>query len=167
MIILMTSKGRPQQRYDHRLRDLVRATADVTIATDLGVPRSTARGWLHKSPKVVVSLDVTNLTASELPQEILELRRRVRKLTAPLRLPADSQIQYGTSLGDPPYPFQTALDTNLVTSHTVWLHALKPMTQYRFLIKSKKEFGTFGTSVGGFKNPRDKPIAPDKTDMAR
>ena len=26
-----------QQRYDHRLRDLVHATGDVTIATDLGV----------------------------------------------------------------------------------------------------------------------------------
>ena len=30
----------------------------MTIATDLGVPRSTARGWLGKAPKVVVCLDV-------------------------------------------------------------------------------------------------------------
>jgi hypothetical protein len=44
MIILMTISRRPQQRYDHRLRDLVHSTGDVTIATDLGVPRSTARG---------------------------------------------------------------------------------------------------------------------------
>ena len=82
----MTTTGRLQQRYDHRLRDLVRGTGDVTIATDLGVPRSTARGWLRQAPKVVVSLDVTNLRTSELQQEILELRRRVRKLTALLRL---------------------------------------------------------------------------------
>jgi hypothetical protein len=34
----------------------------MTIATDLGVPRSTARGWLGKAPKVVVSLDVTIAT---------------------------------------------------------------------------------------------------------
>ena len=61
MIILMTTSVRPQQRYDHRLRDLIRGTGDVTIATDLGVPRSTARGWLGKAPKVVVSLDVTDL----------------------------------------------------------------------------------------------------------
>jgi len=46
MIIPMTTTGRSQQRYDHRLRDLVQGTGDVTIATDLGVPRSTARGWL-------------------------------------------------------------------------------------------------------------------------
>jgi hypothetical protein len=86
MIILMTTSRRPQQRYDHRLRDLVHSTGDATIATDLGVPRSTARGWLRKAPRVAVSMDVTNLKTSELQQEILELRRRVRKLTALLRL---------------------------------------------------------------------------------
>ena len=86
MIIPMTTTGRLQQRYDHRLRDLVRGTGDVTIATDLGVPRSTARGWLGQAPKVVVSLDVTDLKASELRQEVLELRRRLKKLTALLRL---------------------------------------------------------------------------------
>ena len=48
MIIRMTTTARPQQRYDHRLRDLVQRTGDVTIATDLGVPRSTARGWLEQ-----------------------------------------------------------------------------------------------------------------------
>jgi hypothetical protein len=44
MIIPMTTAARRQQRYDHRLRDLVQRTGDVTIATNLGVPRSTARG---------------------------------------------------------------------------------------------------------------------------
>jgi hypothetical protein len=52
---------RPQQRYDHRLRDLVQGTGNVTIVTDLGVPRSTARGWLGQAPKIVVSLDVPDL----------------------------------------------------------------------------------------------------------
>ena len=86
MIISMPTTPRPQQRYDHRLRNLVQRTGDVTIATDLGVPRSTARGWLGKTPNVVVSLDVTDLRASELHQEVLELRRRVKKLTGLLRL---------------------------------------------------------------------------------
>jgi hypothetical protein len=88
MIIHMTTTARPQQRYDHRLRDLVQRTGDVTIATDLGVPRSTAGGWIGKAPNVVVSLDVTDLRASELQQEVLELRRRIKKLTALLRLGA-------------------------------------------------------------------------------
>jgi hypothetical protein len=86
MIIPMTTTGRPPQRYDHRLRDLVQRTRDVTIATDLGVPRSTARGWLSQASKVVMSLDVTDLRTSELQQEVLKLRRRLKKLTAPLRL---------------------------------------------------------------------------------
>ena len=85
MIIPMTTTGHPQLRYDHRLRNLVQRTGEVTIATDLGVPRSTARGWLGQAPKVVVSLDVSDLRASELQQEVLALRRRVKKLTALLR----------------------------------------------------------------------------------
>jgi hypothetical protein len=40
----------------------------VTVATDLGVPRSTARGWLAETATVVVCLDVTELTEPELRQ---------------------------------------------------------------------------------------------------
>ena len=85
-IIQMRTTSRPQQRYDHRLRDLVRRTGDLTVATDLGVPRSTARAWLRAAPTVVVSLDVADLTEPELRQEILRLRHRVEKLAALLRL---------------------------------------------------------------------------------
>src|SRR5262249_8054587 len=69
-----------------RLRDVVRRTGDPTIATDLGVPRSTARRWLAAAPTVVISVDVANLTEAELRHEILKLRRRVKKLAALLRL---------------------------------------------------------------------------------
>ena len=86
MITFMPTTVRPQQRYDHRLRHLVHRTGDVTIATDLGVPRSTARGWLGGAPTAVVCLDVADLTEPELQQEVLKLRRRVQKLTALLRL---------------------------------------------------------------------------------
>ncbi len=82
----MPSRSRPQQRYDHRLRDLVQRTGDLTIATDLGVPSSTARGWLGATPRAVVTLDLANLAEPELRQEILKLRRRVEKLAALLRL---------------------------------------------------------------------------------
>ena len=85
MISPMTT-ARPQQRYDHRLRELVQRTGDLTIATDLGVPRSTARGWLGTAPTVVVSLEVADLTELKLRQEVLTLRRRVQKLAALLRL---------------------------------------------------------------------------------
>jgi hypothetical protein len=56
------------------------------VATSLGVPRSTAGGWFGETPRVVVCLDVTEITEQELRQEVLKLRRRVRKLTALLRL---------------------------------------------------------------------------------
>jgi len=81
----MAPLARSQQRYDHRLRNLVQRTGDVTVATHLGVPRSTARGWLIETP-TVVCLDATELAEPELRQEVLELRQRVRKLTALLRL---------------------------------------------------------------------------------
>ena len=86
MIVTMPTTARPQPRYDHRLRTLVQRTGDVTVATDLGVPRSTARGWLGAAPTVVVSLDVMDLAEPELRQEVLKLRRRVQKLSALLRL---------------------------------------------------------------------------------
>ena len=86
MITAMPPSARPQQRYDHRLRNLVQRTGDVAFATDIGVPRSTARGWLDAPPTVVVGLDVADLTEPELREEILKLRRRVQKLTALLRL---------------------------------------------------------------------------------
>ena len=82
----MPTMARLQQHYDHRLRSLVQRTGDVTVATDLGVPRSTARGWLGATRTVVIGLDVVDLTEPELRREILKLRRRVQKLTALLQL---------------------------------------------------------------------------------
>jgi len=37
MIIFMRTTARSQQRYDHRLRNLVQRTGDVTVATDLSM----------------------------------------------------------------------------------------------------------------------------------
>ena len=86
MIHSMRIKTRFQRSYDHRLRNLVRLSGDMTVATDLGVPRSTARGWLRKTPRRVVSLNVTDSRENELQHEILQLRRRIQKLTSLLRL---------------------------------------------------------------------------------
>jgi putative transposase len=86
MMFRMPTTRRPQQRYDHRLRDLVHRTGDLRIATQRGVPRSTARGWLALAPTAVVSLQVIVLTEPELRQEVVRLRRRVGKLAALLRL---------------------------------------------------------------------------------
>ena len=74
------SKRRTPRRYDHRLQELVRETGDLTIATDLGVPRSTAAGWIRCESHDVVSLDVLDMRDVQLETEVLKLRRRVRVL---------------------------------------------------------------------------------------
>ena len=89
MIIRMTITARPQQRYDHRLRNLVHRTGDLTIATDLGVPRGTARGWLIRAPEVVVSLDVTHLSGRS--------SRAVTAAVSPSSLPQSSTGRFDVS----------------------------------------------------------------------
>ena len=61
----MPTTTRPQWRYDHRLRHLVQPTGNISVATDLGVPRSTARGWRRAAPTIVVGLDVASVTELE------------------------------------------------------------------------------------------------------
>ena len=69
-----------QQVYDHRLRDLVRQTGDLGIATAVGVPRSTAAGWLRRDLQSVVTVAVLDMSESGLRAEVVKLRRRVRTL---------------------------------------------------------------------------------------
>ncbi len=66
----MTSTTRIQHRYDHRLRELVRSTGDVEYAIQRGVPRSTARGWLTATRAEVVTVDIVDMDALRLQQEV-------------------------------------------------------------------------------------------------
>jgi hypothetical protein len=81
------SQKRFQRTYDHRLRNLVRATGDPEIiAAEFGVPRSTALGWLQGDCKPVVTAEVLDMDHTHLQTEVLKLRRRVRRLAAIVRL---------------------------------------------------------------------------------
>jgi len=71
-----------QQVYDHRLRELVWRTGDICIATDSGVPRSTAAGWLRTCPRSVISLDVFDMAHADLQAEVVKLRGRIRILSS-------------------------------------------------------------------------------------
>ena len=82
----MTSTNRTQNKYDHRLRELVRSTGDIDHAIQLGVPRSTARGWLTSTGSDVVTLDVVGMDTLRLQQEVLRQQRRGDRLAALLRL---------------------------------------------------------------------------------
>ncbi len=78
--------SRHQQTYDHRLRDLVRTTGGADIAAELGIPRSTALGWLRRDYQPVVTADVLDMDHIRLQAEVLRLRRRNRTLAAVIRL---------------------------------------------------------------------------------
>ncbi len=80
------SHSRQQQTYDHRLRDLVRTTGDPDILAELGVPRSTALGWLRRDYQPVVTADVLDMDHIQLQAEVLRLRQRNRMLAAIVRL---------------------------------------------------------------------------------
>ena len=82
----MTSTTRIQQKYDHRLHELVRSTGDAEYAIQRGVPRSTVRGWLTSTRAEVVTLDVVDMDMLRLQQEVLRLQSRVDRLVALLRL---------------------------------------------------------------------------------
>ncbi len=79
-------KTRPQRSYDHRLRELVRVTGDVSVVAEFGVPRSTAVGWLHGQPRRVITSDVLDIDHARLQVEVLKLRQRIRRLGAVIRL---------------------------------------------------------------------------------
>ena len=79
-------KKRRQQRYDHRLRELVRQSGDLAIVAPLGVPRSTAIGWLKGDDQPVITDRILEMEATQLQAEILTLRARIQKLSAIIRL---------------------------------------------------------------------------------
>ena len=79
-------KKRHQQRYDHRLRELVRQSGDPAIVASLGVPRSTAIGWLKEDNQPIITDRILEMESCQLQAEILTLRARLQKLHAIIRL---------------------------------------------------------------------------------
>jgi putative transposase len=77
---------RSQRYYDHRLVQLVKATGDPSIATRLGVPRSTVAGWLRRAPRRVVVVPREEQTLAELGLRVTRLERRCQRLAAVLRV---------------------------------------------------------------------------------
>ena len=90
---------RSLKTYDHRLRELVRRTGDVSLATSVGVPRSTAAGWSRGPSRTTVSLDVLSMGQQDLQTEVLCLRGRVEKLRAVARVLVASIKAFDIDLG--------------------------------------------------------------------
>jgi putative transposase len=82
----MATTTQTRNRYDHRLKEVVRSTQDIQCALQQGVPRLTARGWLRPPTAEVISIDVFQPDAINLQDEALQLRARLQKLNALLRV---------------------------------------------------------------------------------
>lgn len=78
---------RSQRSYDHRLVRLVQETRNPTIATRLGVPRSTVAGWLRRAPRPVTAVPREEETLAALRGRVARLERRCQRLAAVLHLP--------------------------------------------------------------------------------
>jgi hypothetical protein len=76
----------------------VHETGDVDLAVGLGVPRSTANGWVRHAPPEVVTLDVFEMDGARLHREVVKLRRRVQILTTVVGLLVTVARALGTSL---------------------------------------------------------------------
>jgi len=77
---------RTQRRYDHRLLRLVQDTGDASIATRIGVPRSTAAGWLRRPPAIVTTAPRLDEPSADLHLRIAKLEARVARLAGTLRI---------------------------------------------------------------------------------
>jgi putative transposase len=77
---------RTLRRYDHRLRDIVHSTGDASIAIRIGVPRSTAAGWIKRETKQVVSLHANTIDLEMVERENAMLRAQIQKLRCILRV---------------------------------------------------------------------------------
>ena len=100
----MSSTIRTQQIYDDRLRNLVRSSGDINLATQLGGPRSTAHSWLTSSQVEIVTVYVFDMDILSLQKEVLALRRRLRWIVALFRLVVVSMKVSGFSLDNARLP---------------------------------------------------------------
>jgi hypothetical protein len=82
----MATKTAARNVYDPRVRELIRATGDPDLFPELGIPRSTATGWLRGDFKPAVGAEAVSRTEIELHARLAKLDRRIRILVAVVRL---------------------------------------------------------------------------------
>ena len=78
----MIATTRKQQKYDHRFKDVVRASGRTDLARQHGVPESTARGWVSSPRPEVVTSNVDDREIVELQQQLAALEKKTKRLQA-------------------------------------------------------------------------------------
>jgi hypothetical protein len=56
---------RERRAYDHRIKSRVVATGNPSLFPQLAIPRSTAKSWIRRGEREVVSLEYTVETGSQ------------------------------------------------------------------------------------------------------
>ncbi len=87
----MSNSSCKKKVYDHRLRNFVRETQNVTFALNLDVSRSTISSWLTTPTQDVISHEVFDLDDIQVKRRILKLEHRLRIVTAIMSLLLTSQ----------------------------------------------------------------------------
>ena len=82
----MFSKRGGRNVYDPRVRELIHATGNPDLFPELGMPRSTAAGWLRGNFKSAIGTEAVSATEIELYMKLAKLERRIQILLAVLRL---------------------------------------------------------------------------------
>ena len=82
----MSTKTAARNVYDPRVRELIRATGNPDLFPELGIPRSTAAGWLRGAFKPAVGTAAMSKTEIELHRRLGKLERRNQVLLTVMRL---------------------------------------------------------------------------------
>jgi len=83
--VVMTA-ARHRRIYDHRIKEQIVRSRNPNLFPELHIPPSTARSWIQRGLGEVVSLHLDNAGEGVLRDRIATLERRVRILSAVLRL---------------------------------------------------------------------------------
>ena len=71
-----------RRTYDYRTQEAICESGDRDLFSELNIPRSTIRSWIHRNTTDVVSCDFAGGERAELIVEIERLRRRTALLGA-------------------------------------------------------------------------------------
>ena len=91
---------RAYRAYDHRLKRAIWLSGDPDVFPELGIPRSTATGWIRRGVPTVVTTDEFDEESEDLVIENRQLKNELAKVEATQRLQGFTfklfglQIQY-------------------------------------------------------------------------
>ena len=120
----------PRRHYDHRIRRAVVASRNVRLFPDLDIPVSTARSWITRgSRRVVTAVDDTPDQVATLRAEIVVLRSKPEMYLAVASASCATQDRAPTALCTPIHEVEDWSDRARASEHR-----LGPMDAFRLVL---------------------------------